>query len=308
MIIFTETGFLVMFLAHIVADFYCQSDKMAENCRKDLKGVKIHSAVYAAVIPFVLLLGYPPTWTLAELWAGMSIAHFLIDALKYCFCCRWLPDHLTKKQVAELDSEMQKYSFAVFAVDQCLHLVLLIVFWYWLGVKLNLREYVTWNAEHLPVLPIQMILSVALVLRPTGIMIQKLMLHRKTSPQPDKSEQSYYRWRKVVRKTNVQPDRPESDREYYLWRKESAKPEGSAQDDPGAGKWIGYLERLIILLLVMYHQYSAIAFVLTAKSVARFKAIEDNRITAEYYLIGTLMSAAATLVIAVLLGICGNGA
>lgn len=86
-----------------------------------------------------------------------------------------------------------------------------------------------------------------------------------------------------------------------------ADAQAKPQAGKNAGKLIGYLERLIILILVMYNQYSTIAFVLTAKSVARFKEIEDNRITAEYYLIGTLLSAASALVIAMALGICGNG-
>lgn len=57
-----------------------------------------------------------------------------------------------------------------------------------------------------------------------------------------------------------------------------------------SGKWIGLLERLIVLALTLQGQYSAIAFVFTAKSIARFKEIESSRDFAEVYLLGTLAS------------------
>lgn len=56
------------------------------------------------------------------------------------------------------------------------------------------------------------------------------------------------------------------------------------------GSWIGILEREIILMLGLMGQYGAIGFVLTAKSLARFKQLE-NKSFAEKYLVGTLLSA-----------------
>lgn len=56
------------------------------------------------------------------------------------------------------------------------------------------------------------------------------------------------------------------------------------------GFWIGILEREIILMLGLMGQYGAIGFVLTAKSLARFKQLEDKSF-AEKYLVGTLLSA-----------------
>jgi len=59
----------------------------------------------------------------------------------------------------------------------------------------------------------------------------------------------------------------------------------------GAGAFIGTLERIIILLLISVNQYSAIGLVLTAKSVARYNKISEDKEFAEYYLLGTLLSA-----------------
>lgn len=61
------------------------------------------------------------------------------------------------------------------------------------------------------------------------------------------------------------------------------------------GSWIGILEREIILILGLMGQFGAIGFVLTAKSLARFKQLE-NKSFAEKYLVGTLLSAFTAIV------------
>lgn len=55
------------------------------------------------------------------------------------------------------------------------------------------------------------------------------------------------------------------------------------------GRWIGILERVIVLSLIINDSLGSVAFVLTAKSIARFNELSD-RDFAEYYLIGTLAS------------------
>lgn len=65
---------------------------------------------------------------------------------------------------------------------------------------------------------------------------------------------------------------------------------------PNAGALIGILERCIILLLLSAGQYSAIGFVLTAKSIARYNKIADDPKFSEYYLLGTLLSAMLVIV------------
>jgi len=58
---------------------------------------------------------------------------------------------------------------------------------------------------------------------------------------------------------------------------------------PGSGRFIGILERMILLILVILGQWAGIGFILAAKSLARFREL-DSRPFAEYYLVGTLTS------------------
>ena len=59
---------------------------------------------------------------------------------------------------------------------------------------------------------------------------------------------------------------------------------------PGAGAVIGSLERVLCAIFIGLGQYASIGLIYTAKSIARFKKIEENPKFAEYYLIGTLYS------------------
>lgn len=72
----------------------------------------------------------------------------------------------------------------------------------------------------------------------------------------------------------------------------SCKPGDNDSNDKviNNGAIIGFLERLIIAVFIYFKQYSAIGFILTAKSVARYNAISEKPKFAEYYLIGTLFS------------------
>ncbi len=68
-----------------------------------------------------------------------------------------------------------------------------------------------------------------------------------------------------------------------------------------AGETIGTVERLIMLVLISIGQVSTIAFVMTAKSIARYDKISKDQSFAEYYLLGTLLSTVTVLITATIL-------
>lgn len=76
------------------------------------------------------------------------------------------------------------------------------------------------------------------------------------------------------------------------WRKELEATEAERDSLRSAGSWIGVLERLLIVTFVLAGQYSAIGFLIAAKSILRFGDKEGRfpRKQSEYILIGTLLS------------------
>jgi hypothetical protein len=68
-----------------------------------------------------------------------------------------------------------------------------------------------------------------------------------------------------------------------------------------AGKWIGIIERVIILVFVMQNQYSAIGLLIAAKGIIRFNEKDRQEIKTEYLVIGTLMSIVLAIVTGLLL-------
>ena len=76
-------------------------------------------------------------------------------------------------------------------------------------------------------------------------------------------------------------------------------PELGAEPGPArVGATIGVLERLIVCVLVLTGQAAAIGLVVAAKTLARFRQLDDRRF-AEYYLIGTLASVSLALTTAI---------
>lgn len=63
------------------------------------------------------------------------------------------------------------------------------------------------------------------------------------------------------------------------------------------GGIIGNMERLLIFIFLLTGDYLGIGFVFTAKSITRYKRISMQREFAEYYLLGTLYSILAALVV-----------
>jgi len=81
-------------------------------------------------------------------------------------------------------------------------------------------------------------------------------------------------------------------------------PKTESQEDDSlqsAGKYIGYLERLLAFIFIMANHWEAVGFLLAAKSIFRFgdlKESKDRKLT-EYVLIGTLLSFGVAIVVAI---------
>lgn len=84
--------------------------------------------------------------------------------------------------------------------------------------------------------------------------------------------------------------------QYFLEDYKPREDEVTIKADNRAGRRIGTVERLIMLILLSVNQYTAIGFVLTAKSIARYDRISKDEKFAEYYLLGTLVSTLCVII------------
>lgn len=87
------------------------------------------------------------------------------------------------------------------------------------------------------------------------------------------------------------------------WQNQINDEMGSSLEN--AGKWIGILERVLVLTFVLGSQFQAIGFLIAAKSILRISVkSEDNaRILSEYVLIGTFISFTIAVLTGLLAGI-----
>ena len=84
-----------------------------------------------------------------------------------------------------------------------------------------------------------------------------------------------------------------------LFTQQWAPKETSKISLPNAGKWIGYLERVLILTFIFVGHVEGIGFLLAAKSIFRFGDLNKSKDvrTTEYVLLGTFMSFAISIII-----------
>jgi len=71
------------------------------------------------------------------------------------------------------------------------------------------------------------------------------------------------------------------------WSEKIDDPENSLAD---AGKWIGVIERIIVLVLVLNGQWTVMGLLVTAKGIIRFGEKDRQEAKTEYLVIGTLLS------------------
>ncbi len=86
------------------------------------------------------------------------------------------------------------------------------------------------------------------------------------------------------------------------WMQEKDVNDGELEN---AGKLIGIIERVLTLTFVILNQYSAIGFLLAAKSILRFKETTGQK-RSEYVLLGTLLSFSIAIFIGIIIKVVIN--
>lgn len=171
--------------------------------------------------------------------------------------------YMIKKQNKTKESSS---SFGLYLLDQILHLFSILIIVYFFSDRLNgleYRKFTEWLISFLKYYGlnsrgvIQILFLFVMLHKPSNIFITKFL--------------SGFSFNKTQPKNNSK--------------------------DIQAGRYIGTLERLIVMVLIYFKEYTAIAWVLTAKSITRHESITKDEISGEYYLLGTLLSLLIVIVV-----------
>ncbi|MFD2637300.1 DUF3307 domain-containing protein [Piscibacillus salipiscarius] len=257
----------LLILAHFIADFSFQSDDLIKG-RKDpnfkvrnrslLKHVMIHfvTAVSLALIGILITqsINLSIFLMLIIIITLMTVTHYAIDAAKY---------HLDQQLTS------QKWKALLFLLDQLLHLIIITIPFIYLMQSFHI---VNNGFDYWIIILILIYLNTVVASHFLQIVLEKIT-------PPNTMEQ-------IVEE---EVDRQEKDEDpqvhTVITRSKTSYPDSNHK----IGRYIGMLERTLIMMFVFSNQVMGITIILAIKSITRFKQFEDKRF-AEYYLIGTLLS------------------
>lgn len=244
-----------LLLAHVITDFFLQTEKSVKAKRGSIPALIKHGLVTATVAAALFSIGNNNNSVLGDgsFWAVFFVILITHTVIDY------------RKVALEEQYTENHHKTWLFITDQLAHILVIIIIW--LGYTGLADEFdniaARWmNDGYLLV----KITGYLLVTQPAAIFIREVMRNFKINGE-DITPVSY---------------------ENGFVRKETAV---NNEDLMKAGYYIGILERIILLTLVLHQQYTAIGFLVAAKSILRISEKERNaKGKIEYIIIGTLLS------------------
>jgi len=296
--------FPLLVLSHLIGDFSLQTNHMVE-----LKSIKpwfkstlpVHTGIH-------LILGFLfsiPYCTYHHQWVAcilispiIALVHFFIDTIKVNIeekidnngGIEWFLDSLvvrtnTSNKTISTTQGLRLTRLCLFVADQVMHVLVIIgvLFIFEPSSMVYTQEFILKIvAGHaVDLTPLERILSICL-LGFYATVVSSVIVQILTYPAPTNTEYIIDRKRTLTETygTGTQPPQEQKTETSYAIE--------SSQTIP-RGRLIGYLERLIVVVIVCIGAYTVIPFIVAAKSLARFKKF-DNQEWAEYFLVGTLSS------------------
>lgn len=282
---------LLLLLAHLVADFWLQTDAMVKNKMKNLKKHMLHHLITTG-LALIIIWGYSHHFTnlLGYLLLPLAIivgTHLVIDILKVKL--------LDTIKIADSNS-LKKLWF--FLVDQILHITMLLItciLFFPMKATTMTTSFLQLFSETTSLGIVNTVLFIAILfILATSVSghIVKLLVGSLPSEFANFEGEFTLNHQLTATKSNNQPKRESNFTEQYHYLTYS---------NPllSRGKLIGYIERLLVISLTMVGAYPSIAFIIAAKSIARFKQLDDRN-WAEYFLLGTLTSIFLGLILGLL--------
>ena len=326
-------GWLI--LAHLVADFVIQTTAVvvAKRSRDGgaWRGLLAHGlGVAVCLVPVALAFGVPGLWALI----AITLPHVVIDRIKvvatHAAEARALEEarkrHEGRAPGAGLGRAWTPLPAVYFALDQVAHLAVIAVAWaIWLAGQ---APTVEWSAavsrllgarDQAVINEVSLVAVVFLSLliantRGGALFVATLVRPIEAASGSDDAAAGKTAEGPATGRAAEEPARGWSFRIGPFAGRVQAdpapRPASSTAQDPAVsdrdrapvppaqvGATIGVLERLLIVTLLLVGADAAIGFVVAAKTIARFRLLDD-RDFAEYYLLGTLASVSVAIVTA----------
>jgi hypothetical protein len=268
---------LSLILAHLIADFYLQTDNMVREKYKNLKKhLAHHFSMTASVLGGYLIFHFTLLNSLNYFLFPLVFivfSHFLIDFIK-----------IKLLDTIKITNEENMKRLSFFLLDQLLHLGMILLACH-LFIGLELTKICKVFLEGYKLSPINAVLFIfIIVILTTSVSGHLIRILLGSLPNQLLSFEGKYAFkanRHEDQFAHSRMEKKELTEEYHYTI--------FSKHDLSRGKLIGYIERLLVLVLTFYSAYPAIGFIVAAKSIARFKQMDD-RDWAEYFLLGTLTS------------------
>jgi hypothetical protein len=279
---------LSLILAHLIADFYLQTDEMVANKMKNIKKhISHHFLINLLVLTvFYLFVSKEVSIVMKLIFPLLFIvsSHFIIDMIK-----------IKLLDTLKISNEENVKRASFFVIDQLLHLFcILLAAQLFLGFEMvEILDFFQ-HEDELGIVNSALIILIVVIFTTSvsGHLIkillgslpnQLLTFEGKYAFKNERLEAQYAK--------NHTGNRVLSEEYNYTI---------FSKHDLSRGKLIGYIERMLVLLLTFYSAYPAIGFIVAAKSIARFKQMDDRN-WAEYFLLGTLTSMFIGITLGILL-------
>ena len=297
-------------LAHLIADFVLQNDWIAINKATGGRLGWAALSVHGFHVGLCLL-------PVAFAWGWRGLLYLIVVAATHMAVDRWKVRATRRSERSALDAALRRHAGKpdttpsglgvawtpwpgmLFLADQVLHLTIAIVGWLVILQGIALTSFFVdavnlllgaWDPAtvHAVVLTSVVLVSLFLVNTRAAYYFILALVSPRDIPETEKPP-----------KPAPTPPDPDSDGSTY-----PVLTGGPASDlaptavPSGApariGATIGALERLLIVTFVLVNAIAAVGFVIAAKTLARFKQLDDRGF-AEYYLLGTLASASVAI-------------
>lgn len=257
---------LIMLISHTISDFIIQSgETVKEKNELKLKAYLLHGlGLLITSVPILFLVKFNEILHVLLVTLVIIIVHLIIDFIK---------EILFKGKIKATNPQIVK--LLLFIIDQVLHIFIIIAISRNLVIEFNsINQFlmgVLWINNGISYSDLKS-LFVVLYASFSGTIFIPLIFDVIYKNVKDYNN----RLNEILKSDN-------DDTKTFI-------------DEVKTGKWIGILERIILSVFLFLGQIASIGFVIAAKSLARFKMM-DNKIFSEYFLLGTFISVIYTILI-----------